>query len=173
MEHFSSLFGTAVGWPSSPHFWPFPFSSSCCRNVSKWPLRNVSKTGASSRKSSIAIWSRSSLDCHSVQRDRSLQRMNTTSFEWRSKWWNMLLHSFCKSRYAKSHACSGWHPHLVTSPPLKLSPAFTRIQLKSPANHPLFIWCKKLCPDEPFPNKKGEKLALDMSSNEFCVGDKV
>ena len=125
MEHFSSLFGTAVGWPSSPHFWPFPFSFSCCRNVSKWPSRNVSKTGASSQKPNIAIWSRSSLDCHSVQQDRSLQRMNTTSFEWRSKWWNMLLHSFCKSRYAKSLACSGWHPHFCNFTAIENSHPFS------------------------------------------------
>ena len=80
-------------------FLTISLSSSRWRNVSKWPSRNVPKTDAGSRKSNIARWSRSSLDCHSVQQDQSLQRMNTTSFEWRSKWRNMLLHSFFKSLY--------------------------------------------------------------------------
>ena len=40
--------------------------------MSKWRSRNVLKTGAGNQKS---------LDCHSVQQHRPLQRMNTTSFE--------------------------------------------------------------------------------------------
>ena len=76
MKHFSSSFATALGWPLSPYFWSFPFSYNCWRNVSKWSSRNVPKTGAGSQKSNNALWPQSSLDRHSVQQDRSLQRMN-------------------------------------------------------------------------------------------------